>query len=637
MKTEVLAAIGEAGLRRPAAVNAALAANDRIKYAFALLQMAAAHADEPDQPAASLKRERITCGIDEPALDALTEAARRQGGRYHIPGAARLFQRIEADMRVMAAPVIEAGATGFAARLQSLLSALPDAEDDTLEPAALAAITRAGTAGADSLHQLVMDLHKALNAQQAALAEETIDGAAAYGLAAEHRPQVAAFMAGLNRTAKLKFDHPGLGTTATSGNSVLTIQNDIGTTDAHVIVIRVEGLAVSVTYTDVHPERLRFFQDMLARYQPAWETSQPGRLGSEAFHLTTGRYVATDEAQCRAYLEFLGSRLVFLIDWNRARKQLRNLLPGDARLALLRWAAAHEVGHRGFLELGGARLVYQSIEAVAGSAMHFGERLSDVLGVPDTERFLRFVLRSAADGLLAHQSASLIRDRIRAELARHFSNEKRRLLRETAEHAGLVFELAALVRDAVLAGAAGEVPAAALVARAAAFEHDADRLVMEVRQVVKRRPDYAAFAPLLHVADDAADELEEAAFLLGLLQGDHAQEAAVLDALQTLAALLVETTQEWVKVLAHAVHAQDPSAAEDVDDLLTALDRVLALEHQVDDAERALTAAAVRHAADFRALHLYSALGGKLEAAADALKRASLMLRDDVLGEVLGG
>src|SRR5262249_29962508 len=151
--------------------------------------------------------ERIACGIDEPALDALTEAAHRQGNRYHIPGAAHLFERIEADMRTMAAPVIEASTSDFAFRLQALLATLPKAEDDTLEPAALAAITRAGKPGADSLHQLVMDLHKALNAQQAALAEETIDGAAAYGLAAEHRPLVAAFMAGLNRTAKLKFDH----------------------------------------------------------------------------------------------------------------------------------------------------------------------------------------------------------------------------------------------------------------------------------------------------------------------------------------------------------------------------------------------------------------------------------------------
>jgi hypothetical protein len=41
------------------------------------------------------------------------------------------------------------------------------------------------------------------------------------------------------------------------------IQNDIGTTDAHVIVEHVQGRLVSMTYTDLHAERLVFFQTML--------------------------------------------------------------------------------------------------------------------------------------------------------------------------------------------------------------------------------------------------------------------------------------------------------------------------------------------------------------------------------------
>jgi uncharacterized protein Yka (UPF0111/DUF47 family) len=634
MKAAVLEALGEAGLRRPAAVNAALAANDRIKYGLALLQMAAAHADEPDRPVADLKHERIACGIADRTLDAVAETARREGSRYQIPGGARLLERIAADIRQMAAPVIEADGGSFAGRLDALLAAMPEASGDMLDAAALAALTRAGKPGADSLHQLVMDLHKALNAQQAALAEETIDGASAYGLAADDRGRVRAFMAGLNRTAALKFDHPGLGTTATRGDGTLVIQNDIGATDAHVIVVRAEGLAVSVTYTDVHQERLRFFQDMLARWQPSWSGGQLGSLGSTEFHLVTGRFTAANEARCRAYLEFLGSRLVFLIDWNRARKELRSFLPNAARVALLRWAAEEEVGHRGFLELGGARLVNQAIEAVAGSAIHFGDRLCDVLGVEETEAFLGLVLRTAAEGLTARQSASLIRDRVRAELARHLSNEERRLLGVAAERAGLIFELASLVRDAVLAVAAGEEIGVA-AAGARAFEHDADRLVIETWRAVKRQPDCAPFLPLLRSADGAADELEEAAFLLRLLTARPPADP-VLDPLRALAALLVETAQEWVKVLAHAAHVPDPGSAEAIDDLLTALDRVMALEHQVDDAERLLAEAALRHAADFRDLHIYTALGDKLEAAADALKRSSLLLREEVLEDVLG-
>ena len=70
-----------------------------------------------------------------------------------------------------------------------------------------------------------MDLHKRLNAMQVELAEETVDGAAVYNLAEADRPLVAAFMSGLNRTAKLKFSHPGLATTATRTGGRLAIRS----------------------------------------------------------------------------------------------------------------------------------------------------------------------------------------------------------------------------------------------------------------------------------------------------------------------------------------------------------------------------------------------------------------------------
>ncbi len=49
---------------------------------------------------------------------------------------------------------------------------------------------------------------------------------------------VAAFMRGVDRTRALKFNHPGLETSAVRSGSRLVIQNDIGTTDAHIVVIR---------------------------------------------------------------------------------------------------------------------------------------------------------------------------------------------------------------------------------------------------------------------------------------------------------------------------------------------------------------------------------------------------------------
>ena len=88
-------------------------------------------------------------------------------------------------------------------------------------------------------------------------AEEKLDGASIYRVAPEDRPRITAFMKGVSRTAPLKFEHPGLGCTATRSASRLVIQNDLGTTDAHVIVVHIDGLQSKLTYTDVHPERGR--------------------------------------------------------------------------------------------------------------------------------------------------------------------------------------------------------------------------------------------------------------------------------------------------------------------------------------------------------------------------------------------
>ena len=651
MKTAVLEAIGEAPLQPAAEVNSALAANDRLKYFLALLQFALSQADHPEQAPVSLARERVACGIDNNEFDDVVRAARREGEHYRLPGAAMLLARIERDMRVMAAPVIAArGADDeFARRLETVLSALPDAKDDLVERAAIECMTSFASGPTDSLHRLVMDLHKALNAMAAKLAGEKLAGASIYELQPEDRPRVSAFMAGVNRTAYLKFGHPGLGCIATRSAGRLVVQNDIGTTDAHVIVVHIDGLQTTLTYTDVHPERVRFLRDMLSRFVVTWNGERTrkhaGLAEGMAFVLVTGHFVAKDEGELLSYLEFLGSRLVFLIDWNRARKQLRSFLPATQRNELLRWAADAEVGHRGFLELGGARLINEAIEATAGSAVHFGDRLCDVLGTSATVSFLRFAFRAATEGLRARHTQGLIRDRVRAELAVHFSNEGKRLLRVAAEHAGLVFEIATLVRDAVQSDAGDTDGLERMTRRARAFEHNADQLVTATREVARRRGDQSPLLDLIEAADDAADELEEAAFLLQLLaKTEPAREA--LEALAELADILATAAQEWVKTLAHAAHVDRSPRGDggdgiglqdDVDDFLTAVDCVGTLEHEADDAERALTSAAIQHAQDFRQLHLYAEIGRSLEAAADALKHASLLAREHVLGSVLGG
>ncbi len=633
MKSEVLEAIGAVDLRRATLVNAALAANERAKFLLSLLQFALAHAAHPEQAVADLRRERLVCGLAESWLDEVVAGARAAAaGRVQVPHAEAALQKLAAEVTAMAAPL--AGGP-FDARLAALLAAMPACPDGLVEAAAVAAMTDAMPSRGDSLHRLVMDLHKALNRLQAELARETLDGAAVYGLADEDRPRLAAFMAGLNRTAPLKFAHPGLGTTATRAGGRLVIQNDIGTTDAHVIVVTVAGFKAQITYADVHPRRLAFLRAMLARFEVSWgaeETRQvAGLAGGAPFHLAIGVLEAAGEEELRAYLNFLGSRLVFLIDWNRARKQLRGFLRAPERVAALEWAAGEEIGHRGFLELGGAALINQAIETASGGAMHFGDRLCDVLGDAAATELVRFALRIASEGLRARQSLGLIRDRVRAELQTHFQSEGRRLLRLASEHAGLVFEIATLVRDGISAATTGDGGLGRRARRAGRFEHEADLLVVQMREAVRRRPDHEAMLRLLEAADDAADQLEEAAFLLELLT-EAGAGGGPLACLAALADLLVENAEEWIKALGHAAAAAGDATHEDADDFLVAIDRVLALEHAADDAERRLRLEAVQQAGNFRQLYLYAEVGRVLEEAADALKHAGLIARDVMLG-----
>ena len=107
--------------------------------------------------------------------------------------------------------------------------------------------------------------------------------------------------------------------------------------------------------------------------------------------------------------------------------------------------------------------------------------------------------------------------------------------------------------------------------------------------------------------------------------------------MRTLADLVVEATQEWIKALGHAAQIGLAETQAETEDFLAAIDRIATLERQADDAHRTLEAVGVKAARDFRQLHLSATVGGKLEATADALKKASLILRDHVLDDVIDG
>ena len=273
-KQEIVAELGEVDLLLPGRIARSLAANDQVKYYFALLQTARSNADHPRVPAPDLKGERLASQVGDDFLDDVVVGARKdRDGGYRIPHASKILRRIKAGIEDMLACLPEDERRPFARRLVRL--PLPQAEQGVMVGEHIDGMTSGARGAGDSLHLVVMDAHRAINKLQAATALETLAGAHVHGLSAPSRRLVAAFMEGLNCTAPLKFNHPGLGTTATEHAGRLLIQNDIGTTDAHVLVIRVDGLAVTLTYTDVHRARLKFFQGLFTAFDVAWEDADP--------------------------------------------------------------------------------------------------------------------------------------------------------------------------------------------------------------------------------------------------------------------------------------------------------------------------------------------------------------------------
>jgi uncharacterized protein Yka (UPF0111/DUF47 family) len=412
----------------------------------------------------------------------------------------------------------------------------------------------------------------------------------------------------------------------------LTLQNDIGETDAHVLVLHVDGLTVSATYTDVHRRRAKFFMGLFDErmvWSPLAEQAANGLGDDERFYLVTGVCQAADEAALDAFLEFLASRIVFLIDWNKARKALQTFVERDVAISLLRWAAGHDLGHRAFLELGGADLVLEAVRRGAAGRVPYGERLDGALGEAETVAFLRGVLQCASEGLRAGRSARLIRDEVQADLAQRFDTAENGVLAAVVRHLGLSRTLAAELAEAIdhPPDAGG---AQALAERAKRLEAKADRLTLQAREACARLQGAEGIRRLVDSVEDAMDALDEAAFLLSLVPPGSGSGAP----LSELAAIVVEAVAGLVRAVEIATRLPE-GRREDAAAALEAIDAVTEAERAADTAERAAIARLTRaRTDDARILVLSLELARALEESTDHLAHAALALRERVLEEL---
>ncbi|MBI4640310.1 MAG: DUF47 family protein [Candidatus Tectomicrobia bacterium] len=646
MKVQIIHELGINELLLPKLINDALSANDRTKYFFTLLQMAKNHADHPYEDSSDLKRERQISGIKDTIFDHVVKESRSgEDHTYSIPEARRIFDEIIKSITEMMLPLKAVSQTESGTRFNDeayeqrfkTLVGVPLMNDDAIPGSFIDMMTSGQREEGDSLHLMVMDLHKDLNKLQAEISKESIDGARVYGITDDDRILIKAFMSGVNNTAKLKFEHPGLGTTATRKDDTLIIQNDIGLTDAHVLVVHIRGLTSTLTYTDIHIERLLFFHSLFEKFDVTWEDTRSKATAtldkSPMYHLSAGVYPAKDQKDLEDYLVFLGSRIVFLVDWNRTRKRLRNFVRKNDCIEILKWAADNNYGHMGFLRLGGEQLIYDAIELISKVPLRYGEQFHEALGRERAVEFLKFVMKTCTEGLLEGKSEFLIRNEVRAELTNYFHSAYQGFLEITANHASLVVEIAMGVRDGILKNRS--VDAMGFLRRNARrankWEKKADNLINKARTLAKRLNDGKVFEELLTASDNAADSLEEAVYLLLLIPRDGISKN-MYESLRDLAEHVVQGSQEYLKAVENARYIQSRTSREEMQkDFLKAIDSIITIEHQADDISRSMKAVIMGEARDFKQLYIFSEVSKNIEEGADWLKKAALILRDYVL------
>ena len=640
-KVEIIERLGEGAVLLPGLIEAGLAANDRLKIRLTLLQEASAQAATPGRQASSTERELRSVGLADPVFASTVSGARRiDADTFLSPGAEALAAGMASDLEAMLRPIDVAeaeGAPALKARVEATLAALPDFKGDRVAHRQVADLASARRGDRDTLHLLVMDLHKALNQVAAATAVETIDGARVHGLDDSDRARVRAFMAGINRTARLAFGHPGLGTTAGRAGPRLTIQNDIGTTDAHVIVIHVESFDVTTTYTDVHRVRAKFFMTLFAGQGVEWSPlaeNQDGALAKgEVFYLLHGVYRARDERDLDRFLTFLGSRLVFLIDWNKARKALQSFVSKDEAIDLLVRAAEHEDGHRGFLELGGADLVFEAVRRAAAGRIPYGVPLETALGESECAAFLRNVLHLASEGLRDGRSTRFIRDEIQADLSQRLDTAESELLVVVRRHLGLTRTLAGAIETVFEPkGLAGLDERKSLAQRAKQIEGKGDRLTVAAREIFTRVRNADDLLSVIDQVENATDCFDEAAFLISLAP-DGAASDALGAALGELAGVARHCAAELVRAVEAALQIPEGARA-DAAFALQCVDAVIDAERDADTSERATISALMRAPApegDPRALVLGIEIAQTLEEATDRLAHAAMSLRNRIL------
>ena len=252
------------------------------------------------------------------------------------------------------------------------------------------------------------------------------------------------------------------------------------------------------------------------------------------------------------------------------------------------------------------------------------------MGESQTREFLIEALALSNQSMQQRQPLPLIADAVRLLLLR-CSRRHHDEFDLLSEHAAFCHALAEGIRDAVAHGHERDAKAAAKFAeRAKTWERQADLQVIKSRTLAENRPNWLPFVRLIERADDVADALEEAAFLLSLIAESERQawHRDVKDPIRKLADAALTATQDHIKALSIAKGLGEASSAEDQEEFIATSWRVLNAERQCDMLLRDVRRALAKHVDDAAMPCLSTDVAAAIELATDALLATTYGLRD---------
>jgi hypothetical protein len=143
-----------------------------------VLQSASSHASHPKRDVPDLSTEIAAAGLNTAWLHGLAAVARRVDEDLFIPDMPKLVKSMADDLATMARPVLETSPADDALhhRVQLRLDWLGALAKDRLNDEPVEELTHGRRGEGDSLHLLVMDLHKKINKLAGELASEVIAG-----------------------------------------------------------------------------------------------------------------------------------------------------------------------------------------------------------------------------------------------------------------------------------------------------------------------------------------------------------------------------------------------------------------------------------------------------------------------------